>query len=238
MFVNRWVKGIPAAVLAGVAIGFLLTWSPTFHGVDGLRQTLLSYGPWAAVVSALLMIIQATIAPLPANVTIVANGLVFGPFWGGLLSWVSIVIGASICFALAKKLGKPVAVRFAGRSLESAEKFFERYGLPAMFFIRITPFIPFDAVSYVAGLAGVSYGKFLLATAVGVIPSIVVYSYLGSIVVGRLWWIALLVLIISIFGVWIAVRLFRKLSQSELLSPSTEALPRPASLGKRSDPIW
>src|SRR5438552_3998419 len=153
---------IAAALIAIAAVVFLATWSPSLHGVEGIRQTLLGYGPWAVLVSSGLMILQSTIAPLPANVTIVANGLVFGPFWGGLLSWVTILIGASLCFGLSKKFGKPFAARFAGQSLATAEKFFDKYGLPAMFVIRVAPFIPFDAVSYVAGLAGVPYWRFFL----------------------------------------------------------------------------
>ena len=235
---KRWWKAVLVGLLGAVLVMFLVTWNPSFHGVEGLRQTLLSYGPWSVLISALLMILQATIAPLPANVTIVANGLVFGPVWGGLLSWVTILIGATICFALSKRFGKPFATRYAGRSLETAEKFFERYGLPAMLVIRVAPFVPFDAVSYVAGLAGVSYGKFLFATGVGVIPSIVVYSYLGSVAVGGLWWVALIAIAVSVVGVWVGARLLRKISHAaQTAAQPNAALPHPASLEKRSNPI-
>src|SRR5262245_50181840 len=121
---RRWkvVLGVLAAV---VAVVFLLTWSPSLHGVDGLRQRLASYGAWAMLFSSLLMILQSTIAPLPANVTIAANGLVFGPLLGAVVSWSSMLVGASLCFVISKKFGKPFAARFAGDSLDAAEKFFE-----------------------------------------------------------------------------------------------------------------
>src|SRR5262249_48780838 len=123
---RRWIVflGVLAAVIAGV---FLMTWSPSLHGAEELRSKLLGYGPWAMLFSSLLMILQSTVAPLPANVTIAANGLVFGPLWGAFVSWVSMMVGASLCFALSKKFGKPLAKRFAGTSLDAAERFFERY---------------------------------------------------------------------------------------------------------------
>ncbi len=50
--------------------------------VSGLRDYILSFGLWAPVISALLMVLQALVAPLPAFVLTFANGLAFGTFWG------------------------------------------------------------------------------------------------------------------------------------------------------------
>lgn len=45
---------------------------------DAVRDYVLSFGAWALVVSLLLMILQAIIAPIPAFALSVANGLAFG----------------------------------------------------------------------------------------------------------------------------------------------------------------
>src|SRR5262245_44474516 len=157
---NRWI-GIVASVLIASALVLLLYVGPATGGVDQFRTKLLSYGPWAVVVSAGLMIAQAIIAPLPANVVTITNGLVFGPLWGALLSWVCTLVGASLCFMLSRTFGKPFALRIVGKPLDNAERFFKKYGLHAMFVVRIVPFVPFDAISYGAGLIGVPYLTFL-----------------------------------------------------------------------------
>ncbi|MGI8866961.1 MAG: hypothetical protein ACR2G1_09530, partial [Rubrobacteraceae bacterium] len=54
--------------------------------VESVRDYILSYGAWAPVISAALMVLQALLAFLPAFVLAFANGLAFGAFWGGLLS--------------------------------------------------------------------------------------------------------------------------------------------------------
>ena len=46
--------------------------------VAALRDYILSFGVWAPVVSGLLMILQALVAPLPAFLITFANGLAFG----------------------------------------------------------------------------------------------------------------------------------------------------------------
>ncbi len=62
-----------------------------FAAVDqqGIERFIQSYGALAAVVSFLLMILQAIAAPLPAFLITFANASLFGAFWGGLLSWTS-----------------------------------------------------------------------------------------------------------------------------------------------------
>jgi len=206
---NRWISILAVGVVAVAAV-FLTKWGPPVEGVERLREILLSFGPWAVVISASLMVVQAVVAPLPANVITITNGLVFGPVWGGLLSWTTILLGATLCFSLSKGLGRPFASRIVGRSLQTAERFFDRYGLHAIFVVRITPFVPFDAVSYGAGLVGVPYFKFLLATAVGIIPSVIIYSYLGTFFASAFWWIVLGAAALSLASMWAAMRYLRR----------------------------
>ncbi|HEX7127176.1 MAG TPA: TVP38/TMEM64 family protein [Thermodesulfobacteriota bacterium] len=180
---------VPAAVVAGAVlaapplrdaagvVGALLLAGDT----QGLRAYLLGFGPWAAVVSALLMVAQAIVAPLPAFVVTLANGLVFGPFWGGLLSWSSAMVGAWLCFGIARSLGRPAAERLVGRpALEAADAFFRRYGIQAIVMARLLPFVPFDPISYAAGLTAMSSSRFLLGTGLGQLPATALYSWFGG----------------------------------------------------------
>jgi uncharacterized membrane protein YdjX (TVP38/TMEM64 family) len=219
---NRWISFTAGSIIA-IAIAVLLIVGPKAGSVDNLRSTLLNYGPWAAVaVSAGLMIGQAIIAPLPANIITITNALVFGPIWGSLLSWFTTVIGASLCFMLAKSFGKPFAAKIVGSPLQKAERFFKAYGLHAMFFVRIMPLVPFDAVSYGAGLVGVPFSRFLLATSVGIIPSILIYSYLGNLIAGVYWWVLITTLSFSLVGIIAAAKIFRNRQPPTDVSPPSK----------------
>jgi uncharacterized membrane protein YdjX (TVP38/TMEM64 family) len=66
--------------------------------VGNLRSRVLEAGAWAPLVSAALMILQAVLAPLPSSPVTYLNGLLFGLWWGGLLSWASALVAAAICF--------------------------------------------------------------------------------------------------------------------------------------------
>ncbi|MBE0416788.1 MAG: TVP38/TMEM64 family protein [Coriobacteriia bacterium] len=150
--------------------------------IEYVRDFLLGFGVWAPVVSAALMILQSIVAPLPAFVVTFSNGLLFGWAWGALLSWLSAMAGAALCFWIARSFGRPVVERLAGGSagLEVSDLFFERYGDRAVLIARLLPFVSFDIISYGAGLTPIRFWRFIWATGLGQLPATIVYSYLGQ----------------------------------------------------------
>jgi uncharacterized membrane protein YdjX (TVP38/TMEM64 family) len=205
---HRWIT-ITAALIIVTALSMLMFLGPQVATVDNLRATMLAYGRWAIGISIGMMVAQAIIAPLPMNVVTITNALVFGPIWGSLLSWFSTVLAACLCFLLSRTFGRPFAHKIVGTSIQRAERFFKKYGLHAMFLVRMMPFVPFDAVSYGAPLVGVPFSRFLLATSIGIVPSILVYSFLGTIIAGIYWWVLIGLLSIALVGIIAASRLAR-----------------------------
>ena len=55
---------------------------------------------------------------------------------------------------------------------------------------RLLPFVPFDPVSYAAGLTSLRFWPFMLATGVGQLPATIVYSWAGSLLTGGTFWLA------------------------------------------------
>jgi uncharacterized membrane protein YdjX (TVP38/TMEM64 family) len=149
--------------------------------VEGFRDYMLSFGPLAAVISGLLMVFQSVVAPLPAFVITFANGLLFGWAFGAILSWSSAMLGAILCFYLAKFLGRPVVEKIVSKSaLTWWDSFFAKYGKHSVFIARLVPIVSFDLVSYAAGTTSISFWQFFWATGLGQLPATILYSYLGQ----------------------------------------------------------
>ncbi len=192
----RTIRQVRLALALGLLAAFGLAYllSATFRSeanqaagilyrgdISGLRDYILSFGAWAPVVSALLMIFQALVAPLPAFVLTFANGLAFGTFWGGILSLSSATLAAAMSFWLARALGRgPVGALVGKAGLESADRWFARWGIYAVLIARLVPILSFDVISLAAGLTRMGFWGFLAATAVGAAPATFVYSYLGE----------------------------------------------------------
>ncbi|QOY38594.2 TVP38/TMEM64 family protein [Anaerobacillus isosaccharinicus] len=149
--------------------------------IEAFRDYLLSFGVWAPVVSFFLMIFTLIVAPLPAFVVTFSNGLLFGAFWGGILSWTSAMVGAAICFYIARSLGRPVVEKIVSKTaLNWTDKFFERYGMHSVLLARLIPVVSFALISYASGLTAIRFMVFFIATGVGQLPATILYSILGQ----------------------------------------------------------
>ena len=148
--------------------------------IAGLKDYILSFGLWAPIASCFLMVLQAIVAPVPSFLITFANGLAFGVFWGWMLSLFGHVLAASVCFGISRSLGRvPVEVLVGKTGLQSADRWFARWGMYAVFVARLVPGIAFDVISYAAGLTRMRFRNFIIATALGIFPQTFLYSYLG-----------------------------------------------------------
>ena len=150
-----------------------------------LKDFVASYGPYAAAISFLLMVLQSVVAPLPAFLITFANAALFGFWKGALLSWSSAMVGAALCFFIARSLGRESVEKLTSKgALKSIDEFFKRHGKQSILIARLLPFISFDIVSYAAGLSSVSFLGFWVATGLGQLPATLVYSYVGGFLTG------------------------------------------------------
>jgi len=193
------------------------------EAILAFRDYLLGFGIWAPAVSSALMVLQALLAPIPAFVVTFTNGLLFGWFWGALLSWSSAMLGAVLCFWIARSLGRPVVEKLVGgtKSLEVSDLFFARYGDRAILISRLLPFVSFDIISYGAGLTPVSFWRFLLATGIGQLPATVLYSYLGQNLTGSvkvLFWVFSITLAIFVVAWTVGPVVLKRIRQAQSVS--------------------
>ena len=192
-----WIqRGIlVAAILVLVAVYFFV---PAVHEWVGsvfamfatgdfsaASEFMAQYGPAAAVVSFLLMVFQSVIAPLPAFLITIANANLFGWWQGAILSWASAMVGAALCFWIARVVGREAVEKLAGKNgIRQMEEFFQRHGTQSVLIARLLPFVSFDWVSYFAGLTSMRFWSFFLATGLGQLPATIVYSYVGGMLTG------------------------------------------------------
>lgn len=153
--------------------------------VEAIKGYILSFGIWAPIVSFFLMIFQSVAAPLPAFLITFANASLFGWVKGAILSWMSAMAGAALCFYIARFYGRGTVEKLTGKAnLESIDRFFEKYGNYAILIARLLPFVSFDIVSYAAGLTSMSFASFFIATGIGQLPATIIYSYVGGMLTG------------------------------------------------------
>lgn len=158
--------------------------------LDAVAEYIRSFGAYAMAFSFCLMVFSSLIAPLPAFMITLSNAAIFGWWQGAVLSWSSAMVGAVMCFFLARGLGRDVVEKLAGKgALAGVEGYFKKYGTKTILVCRLLPFVSFDAVSYFAGLTPIKFLPFFIATGVGQLPATIVYSYVGGMLTGGAKWL-------------------------------------------------
>lgn len=153
--------------------------------INAVKEYILSFGLWAPIISFCLMLLQSVAAPLPAFLITFANAAIFGWIYGAILSWFSALVGAGLCFYIARYLGRDSVYKLTSKfALDNIDNFFNRYGKHTVLIARLLPFISFDLVSYAAGLTSMKFLPFIVATGIGQLPATIVYSYVGGMLTG------------------------------------------------------
>ncbi len=169
-----------AALLAGAYLLFHLT--PLGRELDRERvvSALLALrGAWWAPLALIGLLVVISPSGLPVSPLVFAGGAAFGVGWGWLYNFVGLLLGAAASFWLAAALGRGLVTHVAPEALvQRVEKLLDRYGFWTLVRVRFVP-LPFAAVNFAAALVGVRLAPFLSATAIGMAPSLVLYTYFG-----------------------------------------------------------
>ncbi len=200
--------------IVGVGILFFYGWpflqrSFRAESIQEVADYLRGFGIWTPLISTALMIAQAVVAPLPSPLIIGANGIIFGLWWGGVLSWVGGMMGAVTSFWLARAFGQSFVSRFVdSKHLQQIDQMSETHGFWIVFFARLTPIISMDFIGSLAGLSRMGVGRYLLANAIGLLPSTIGYTILGHDLVladGSIWRFSVILLVggfLYLIGRW------------------------------------
>ena len=129
-----------------------------------------------------VMIIQTIIAPIPSEALLVFAGtlglnVVDIVVFGGT----GMVMGAILAFFIARKGRELIVKKLIGEKwIKMVDKWVEKSGGIAILISRLVPVIPFDLVSYVAGLTSLSFKSYLVATLIGAYPRTFMLAMVGS----------------------------------------------------------
>ena len=89
-------------------------------------------------------------------------------------------IGAAAAFGIGRRIGRDAVAELAGERVLRLDAWIARRGFIAVLYARLIPFVPFNALNYVAGVTGVRARDYLVATTVGIIPGSFAYAALGG----------------------------------------------------------
>lgn len=203
-----------------VMIGLTYLWQPEFFhhaygiiekgDIAALAEYLRSFGAGAILVTISLFVVMTFTIVFPFMILSGAAGIVFGLFWGIIISWVGEVIGALVMFIFARYFFRHTVEGWIVKSryLKQVDDYSAENGFKALLIARLLPLAPSGIITAIAAISRMSFKDFWWATFIGKLPPVVIKVLLGHDIVfagenmDRLIFVTLLVVLIYVVLWW------------------------------------
>lgn len=178
------------AVLAILGAGLFAAWR--FGVLDYLnlealraqRQTLTAFvaANWIAAFAAFIVIYAlATTLALPGALWItILGGYLFGLAAGALATTIGATLGATALFLIARYVLADALRARAGPFLQRVEAGFNENAVSYLLTLRLVPIVPFFIANIAPAFVGARLSTFVVTTAIGIIPGVLAYTWIGS----------------------------------------------------------
>ncbi|TFG05027.1 MAG: DedA family protein [Promethearchaeota archaeon] len=149
--------------------------------VEWFVNPIIRLGIFGIFLFMIVMAIQGLLVPIPSELVLLASGMIWGFWIGGIMGIIGSMAAGLLCYYVAYKGGRPLAEKFVGESaLNMADNFIKKYGTGAIVIARLLPFVAFDPISYISGILKYPVKKYTIATFIGSIPRAFFYAFLGA----------------------------------------------------------
>jgi len=219
-------------VLAGiVAFAVLLRTLPVTEWLEQLARLNEQY-PVAVPAAYVAAVTVATVVLFPGWISMMLGGLLFGLLPGVPFALFGITAGAFGAFLAGRMLGRSWVEKRMGDSLklQALDEAVNAQSFYIVFLTRFAIVLPFNVLNYAFGLTRVTPATYVAATALGMLPAVLLYVYLGTLAddfgailagdvrpAGGAYWIAAVAIIAIVAVIWIVQRAARRALRQQQL---------------------
>ncbi|MBX3001009.1 MAG: TVP38/TMEM64 family protein [Caldilineaceae bacterium] len=166
-------------ILIGAYIWY--TRANNLNGMDAVRQLLDLFR--SSMIGPLIYVAIYTVRPLiffSSALLTLAAGFVFGPVWGIVYSMLGGNLSALFAYAIGYFFGEDILTEDTSEGiLQGYVRRMRQNSFETVLIMRFL-FLPFDAVSYLAGFLRIDWRSFALASLLGSIPGGVAIALAGA----------------------------------------------------------
>ncbi|RUO24116.1 phospholipase [Aliidiomarina minuta] len=151
---------------------------------EQLRQLLDDFAadanPIVLLITVILTYIIALLLMFPLTLLVVATGILFGPWWGLLYAILGTLSSSACSYWIGRHLGKDTLTRYQGRLLRKTSSYMTRRTINSMIIINLLPVAPFTMTNLMGGAMGMPFLRYMLGSAIGIIPGLAAVTLLGA----------------------------------------------------------
>lgn len=151
-------------------------WTPLHDWIDlgsFVKSARAMANSPVTVLSVLAVYLAGGLVAFPVTILIAFTGVIFGPILGVIYALVGSLFNAAVTYGIGRALRRDTVRRLAGSHLNAITLRLTGKGILTIVALRLLPIAPFSVVNAVAGASRVNLRDFLLGTAIGMTPGII-----------------------------------------------------------------
>lgn len=184
---------IKAGIIAAIIMLFVIihfidpTFLPHIGGllargdIEETASFIASFGSWAILFSFLLTLFVNALGFPPAIIFSTANTLIFGIFWGIVLSVAAETVGVTFSFILLRFFFRETAQKIINKNktLANIDKYSGKRGFAVMLIARMVPYFPSIMLNAIGALSAMRLSDYVIASLIGKVPSTGIEAIIG-----------------------------------------------------------
>jgi uncharacterized membrane protein YdjX (TVP38/TMEM64 family) len=133
----------------------------------------------AVILFILLYVVQTAFSLPGATLMTLTGGFLFGSLWAAVYVNIGATSGATLAFLAARYLFRDWVEQRFGHRLDAFQAGFAQNAFNYLLTLRLIPLFPFFLVNVLSGLTRMNVGTYVAATALGIIPGSLAYTFAG-----------------------------------------------------------
>lgn len=168
------------------------------NSIQALRDYIAKFGNMAVFLFILFCFLQVVILPIPGSVAVAAGVALFGPLKCAIYSFIGIILGSVVAFAIGRWVGYKAVKWIVGE--DTLKKWLTKlkgkdYLILSLMFLL--PMFPDDVLCFIAGLSSMTWPYFLIMITITRAISVFTTAYSVGLIPFNTWWGILIWVIIA-----------------------------------------
>jgi uncharacterized membrane protein YdjX (TVP38/TMEM64 family) len=173
------------ALIIGIPLYMILIHPEIWHNfrsIDAFESFMDRHQEQSIPIYVGCQIVQVIVTILPGQVVQIAGGYFYGFLPALVLSLTGIIIGSTVSFFLARKIGKrPMELIFGEQKFNKYREMLNtKKAHKIIFLLYLIPGLPKDMVAYAAGVSKMRFTVFIVLSIVGRFPAMAASLLMGA----------------------------------------------------------
>ena len=169
---------------AGILLIIMITlvWTLPIEEWLTAAQVWSERHPWQGRVGYVVAFIIGACIMVPGSLLFMSGGYLFGFVWGGVLAAVATPLAASAAFYVGATVARKQVAQLVADNprFNAIDRAIDEKGWLIVLLTRLSMVLPYNVLNYAYSVTRVRQGDYFSATALGMLPPVLLFVYIGA----------------------------------------------------------